>query len=188
MSRPHSGSAVQPEAVQELAVPVVGPPPQEIVALLESWVSSESALVASETPGAPAPALGDQELGDIIDALYSFIERNRRAIALLEQCAAELPELAKWYFVQRRRATLEHLDDYLRARIRSGGLRPVPDTPVAARFIMETIAWFAMHRHGDADSAMLDDDASRRTVRHLLLAAFLPVASDPAAQPGPPSS
>jgi hypothetical protein len=31
-----------------------------------------------------------------------------------------------------------------------------------------------MHRHGDADSAMLDDDACRATVRHLLLAAFLP--------------
>ena len=55
--------------------------------------------------------------------------------------------------------------------------RSVPDIPAAARFIVETIAWFAMHRHGDLDSAMLDDDTCRTTVRHLLLAAFLSVPS-----------
>jgi hypothetical protein len=50
----------------------------------------------------------------------------------------------------------------------------MPDVPVAARFIVETIAWFAMHRHGDADSAMLTDEDCRRTVRHLVPAAFRP--------------
>jgi hypothetical protein len=45
---------------------------------------------------------------------------------------------------------------------------------------VETIAWFAMHRHGDLDSAMLDDDTCRSTVRHLLLAAFLPATSEAA--------
>jgi AcrR family transcriptional regulator len=173
---------VQPEAVNDLAVPVLAPPPQELEALLESWISSETSFPDVETSAGPAPRLDDLELGEIIDALYGFIERNRRVLELLGQSAAELPELAKWYFVQRRRATLEHLGDYLRARIRSGELRPVPDIPTAARFIMETIAWFAMHRHGDPDSAMLDDDTSRRSVRHLLLAAFLPVASDAGAR------
>ena len=43
-------------------------------------------------------------------------------------------------------------------------------------------AWFAMHLHSDPDSAMLDDAACRRTVRHLLLAAFLPAASETAFQ------
>jgi hypothetical protein len=47
---------------------------------------------------------------------------------------------------------------------------------------VETIAWFAMHRHGDPDSAMLDDDACRRTVRHLLLTAFLPATGETASQ------
>ena len=55
-------------------------------------------------------------------------------------------------------------------------LRPRPNAPAAARFINETIAWFAMYRHGDADSEMLDNDACRATVRHLILAALLPAA------------
>jgi AcrR family transcriptional regulator len=172
--------ATQPEAVNDLAVPVLAPPPQELEALLESWVSSENSFPVVETPTGPALQLDDKDLGEIIDALYGFMERNRRVLDLLGQSAAELPELAKWYFVQRRRATLEHLGDYLQARIRSGELRPVPDVPAAARFIVETIAWFAMHRHGDLDSAMLDDDTCRSTVRHLLLAAFLPATSEAA--------
>ncbi|WP_425558837.1 hypothetical protein [Catenulispora subtropica] len=63
---------------------------------------------------------------------------------------------------------------YLHARIDAGLLRPVPDVPIAARFITETIAWSAMHRHGDPDSATLGDEDCRRTVRDLVTASFLP--------------
>jgi AcrR family transcriptional regulator len=164
---------VQPEAVDELAVPVIAPPPQDIVAMLESWVSTEGRFPDADAFTRPGPGLEGREFGEIIDVLYGFIERNRLVLELIGQCAAELPELAKWFFVQQRRTSLERLGDYLRAGIRSGQLRPVPDIPAAARFITETIAWFAMHRHGDLDSAMLDDDTCRVTVRHLLLAAFL---------------
>ncbi|QRP50342.1 hypothetical protein [Amycolatopsis sp. FDAARGOS 1241] len=63
----------------------------------------------------------------------------------------DLPELAQYYFVQRRRALLATLADYLSRRIRSRALRAVPDLPAAARFVVETIAWFAWHRAGDPD-------------------------------------
>jgi AcrR family transcriptional regulator len=169
--------ALRPEAMTTLRLPVTTPPPADIVALLETWLTEQTAaLTVADTrvhPGRPA----DEELGDLINALYGFIERHRRVLQLVEQSAADLPDLAQWYFVQQRRATLQHIGEYLCKRIESGQLRPVPDVPAAARFIVETIAWFAMHRHTDADSAMLDDDACRRTVRHLLLAAFLPATS-----------
>lgn len=80
----------------------------------------------------------------------------------------------QFWFVQRRRGHFDALSTYLRKRIRSGHLRDVPDVPTAARFIAETVAWFAWHRLGDADSAMLTDDQCRATVRHLLLNAFVP--------------
>lgn len=165
---------IQPDAVATLTLPVVAPPTEEIVTLLESWMVTQASLHAVGAPGVPGTRPAGQELGAIIDALYGFIESNRRALQLINRSAADLPELAQWFFVQRRRAMLEQLGEHLRQGIESGELRPVPDVPAAARFINETIAWFAMHRHGDPDSAMLDDDACRRTVRHLLLAAFLP--------------
>ena len=177
--------AVQPEAVNTLAIPVTAPPTQEVVALVKAWAAGQTVLpAAGQASGYPAARLIDQELGGVIDALYGFIERHRQVLKLVARCAADLPELAQWYFVQQRRAMLEQLGEYLRQRIRAGELSPVPDVPVAARFIVETIAWFAMHRYGDPDSAMLDDDACRRTVRHLLLTAFLPATSETASQAG----
>jgi AcrR family transcriptional regulator len=164
---------VRPDAVATLTLPVTAPPPEEIVALLESWVASQANAF-----GLPDAGRVEEELGAIIDALYGFIERNRRALQLIAQCAADLPDLANWYFVQTRRASLERIGEFLSKRIDAGELRPVPDVPTAARFINETIAWFAMHRHGDPDSAMLDDDSCRTTVRHLLLASFLPASGD----------
>jgi AcrR family transcriptional regulator len=177
--------AVQPEAVNTLAIPVTAPPTREIVALVKAWAAGQTVLpAAGQSSGYPATRLIDQELGGIIDALYGFIERHRQVLKLVARCAADLPELAQWYFVQQRRAMLEQLGEYLRQRIRAGELSAVPDVPAAARFIVETIAWFAMHRYGDPDSAMLDDDACRRTVRHLLLTAFLPATSEIAPQDG----
>ena len=169
--------AVQPEIVAGLPVPVTAPPPEQVVAMLNTWAKAQNREALPQVgTGGPGTWQAERELGAIVDALDSFVERNRRAIQLIEQCAANLPELAQWFFVGERRALLDWLTDYLRGRIAAGKLRPVPDVPVAARFINETIAWFAMHRHGDADSEMLDDDACRATVRHLILAAFLPAA------------
>lgn len=169
--------AVQPDAVQELPIPVTAPAAQGMVTLLESWTAAEVAFLGLDRAARPVAQLTAEDFGDIIDVLYGFIERHRQALQLIGRCAADLPELAQWYFVQRRRATLEQLGEYLRQRIAAGEFGPVPDVPTAARFIVETIAWFAMHRHGDPDSAMLDDATCRRTVRHLLLNTFLPAPS-----------
>lgn len=170
---------IRPDEVTALAIPVTAPPLPEILTSLESWIGDPADSPVAIDPSARPPVRpAGEELGGIIDATYDFIERNRQALRLIERCAADLPELAEWYFVRRRRAMLEQLGEYLRRRMRSGELRPAPDVPAAARFIVESIAWFAMHRHGDPDSAMLDDTASRRTVRHLLLAAFVPQAGE----------
>lgn len=168
---------VQPDAVHELPVPVTALATQDIVTLLESWTASQVTLSVLDPAARPAAQLTAADFGDIIDALYGFVERHREGLKLVERCAADLPELAQWFFLQRRRATLEQLSEYLRQQIAAGQFRPVPDVPTAARFIVETIAWFAMHRHGDQDSAMLDDDTCRRTVRHLLLNAYLSTPS-----------
>lgn len=165
---------IRPDALEALATPVPTPTPEEIVALIDGWATDGSGLpaLAAAAGGRQGPVA--DELGAIVDELYGFIERNRHLLALVERCAADLPELAQYYFVQRRRGMLDQLADYLTRRTRSGALGAVPDIPAAARFIVETIAWFAWHRLGDPDSAHLTDDACRATVRHLVLAAFVP--------------
>jgi AcrR family transcriptional regulator len=167
--------AMRPDAVTMLKIPVTARPPQELVDVAEEWVGKQIAAAAvAPAPDHPARRPAAQELADLIDVQYGFVERHRQVLELVGRCAEDVPELAQWFYVRVRRSNLEMLGEFLRNRIESGELAPVPDVPAAARFIVETIAWFAMHRYGDPDSGMLDDDSCRRTVHHLLLAAFLP--------------
>jgi hypothetical protein len=45
---------------------------------------------------------------------------------------------------------------------------------VTARFVVESVAWFAYHRHGDPDSAAIDDATAETTVIDMTLAALRP--------------
>jgi Tetracyclin repressor-like, C-terminal domain len=118
-----------------------------------------------------------RELLSIIDEHYEFVERNRRLLALIERSVLDLPELFDLYFKKLRRTLFRQYSQYLERRIEAGVLREVPDVQVAARFIAETIAWFAWHRHDDPDSATIRDDMARQTVRVLLVEAFAPASS-----------
>lgn len=165
-----------PESLTGLDIPVPTPAPEDIVAAVRAGDGGHDALpvLAAAAGGRRRHVSVAEEFGAIIDELYGYVERNRHLLALVERCAPDLPELARFYFVQRRRTLLARLGDYLRRHIRSGALRPVPDVPAAARFVTETVTWFAWHRLDDPDSTTLDGAACRRTVRHLLLTAFLP--------------
>jgi AcrR family transcriptional regulator len=166
--------AMRPTALDAMALPVDPPDEGEFVRLAQRWMGDAgSARLAAALEVEEVGSIR-AELGAIVDEFYAFVEHNREALALIEKCALEVPQMFQVWFVQSRRGHFAALGRYLAARIRSGHLRAVPDVPTAARFFVETVAWFAWHRHGDADSAMLDDDRCRATVRHLLLAAFLP--------------
>jgi len=167
--------AVRPDAVDALAIPVKAPPAQQLIEAVDAWTVDQTGFKAlTEAVGGASTRPVGEELAAIVDELYDFIGGNRHVLALIARCADDLPDLSQWYYVRRRRAMIQALGDYLSTRIASGDLRPVPDVPVAARFVVESVAWFAMHRHGDPDSAMIDDRVSRTTVGHLLVAAFLP--------------
>ncbi|KAA2254048.1 TetR/AcrR family transcriptional regulator [Solihabitans fulvus] len=165
--------SIGPDLLNGLDTPVQLSAEEEIVALARRWTEAEGfpRLAAALTRRRIHTVR--EEFGEIVDELYSFIEDNKDVLALVAQCARELPEMFQFWFVQRRRGHFDALNSYLRKRIRSGHLREVPDVATAARFIAETVAWFAWHRLGDPDSAMLTDDQCRVTVRHLLTSAFL---------------
>jgi AcrR family transcriptional regulator len=172
--------AVDQQAAATIEVPVPNPAPGQTLALVKKWAKENAtfpviraALVEEQSSDTA------QEFLRIIDERYLFIERNRRVLALLERSALDVPDLHSFYFKKGRRSQVGQLSSYLDRRIDSGDLRPVSDVEVAARFIVETIAWFAWHRKADPDSAMIADDQAHQTVRELLLAAFLAPADTP---------
>jgi len=113
------------------------------------------------------------EFEGVVRELYTVVARNRRGTKLLERSALDHPELAQLYYQRMRRGLIERLTQYLTRRIRQRAFRPVPDVAAAARLIIETVAWFAMHRHGDPDPVGFDDRTGVETVVTVLANAFV---------------
>jgi AcrR family transcriptional regulator len=126
---------------------------------------------------AEAPADGRAELTAIIEERYATMEEVWPLLAVIERCAADLPELETLYFQRGRPGYLAELTRYLEVRTRTGHFRPTTDTAVAARLMTETITWFAWHRREDRDAGVYDDERVRATVIELLCAAFLPATA-----------
>jgi AcrR family transcriptional regulator len=170
--------AMDPDAVSTLNTPLATPPRRRTLALVKGWANKRASFpVLGGALRARVTADVADELGAVIDELYRFFEDNRRVLGLVERSAPDIPELYRFYFLQRRRALLAQLADYLGRRMASGNLQPASDLQVAARFLLESVVWFAWHRKDDPDSAMIGDEQARRVVRELLLSAFVPPPS-----------
>jgi AcrR family transcriptional regulator len=166
--------AMEPDAAAAIEIPVPAPPPGRALELVSRWAGSQARFPLLGAALA-ADQAGDitSELAGIISECYAFIEHNRPMLALIERSAPDIPELYRFYFTGQRRAYMDQLTSYLRQRISCGLLRPVPDAATAARFVIESVAWFAWHRQGDPDSGAITDEQARQTVLDLLLAALL---------------
>jgi AcrR family transcriptional regulator len=170
--------SMDPGTVSELEIPLPTPAPGHTLDLLRTWSEVKAkfpVLTAARAQDVPADPF--QEFTEIIDERYAFVSRNRCLLALIERSALDLPDLHELFFRKIRRQDIEQLSDYLARRIGTGVLRPSSNIELAARFIMESIAWFAWHREVDADSAMIRDDQAHQAVRELLAATFVPPAT-----------
>ena len=114
------------------------------------------------------------EVESIVRELYESITRGRALIRLIERSAVDLPELRTGFYLKGRRSFLNKIESYLASRIENGQLRSVPDTAATARFIVESISWFANHRHGDQDSSNITDVTAEQVCVDMLVHGLLP--------------
>jgi AcrR family transcriptional regulator len=108
------------------------------------------------------------ELSTILSDLYRRIARNRLAMKLVDRCAADYPELASAWFGEGRWAQHQLLVDLLEARGNEKRFRRIDNPDVVARTILETLAFWAMHRHFDPSPREVDDAAAERAVVDLI--------------------
>jgi AcrR family transcriptional regulator len=142
-------------------------------------------FVAAEFPfGALADALRDDdsaapadpaaEFEQIMRELFALEEQTARAADMIERSARELPELADLLNSGLRRPVLDALARYLDSRARTGALRTTPDTAATARLVLETLTWFARHRHCDPYGAAIPPGLAQDTAIDALLHALVP--------------
>jgi len=128
-------------------------------------------LARDQVPTALAAALTRDRVTDprveleaIVRELYDTVARNRRGIKLLDRSARDHPELAALWFEGARGGLIGILARYLEDRIRRGLLRPVPDPAVAARLLIETIVFWAVHRHWDSHPQQVEEAVAKESV------------------------
>ena len=157
--------------------PVPTPDRAELVgrltALLDAGVrvtSLEKALRSRRRPSATG-------FRDIVAELYDLIATTRLGADALERCASEIPELATVFYDHVRRGVLDQLSRYV-ARRPSASVAP----DLVARYVVETLTWFARHRHHDLGASNLDDDEARAAAIDLTVTAVFGAVAEPHAQ------
>jgi AcrR family transcriptional regulator len=113
------------------------------------------------------------ELEGIVREIYDLLAANRQGIKLLDRSARDHPELASLWFDGARRGLVSLVSDYVADRMRRKLLRPLPDATVAARMLIENVAFWSVHRHWDPHPQKVDDALARETVVRFVLSALL---------------
>ena len=128
-------------------------------------------LAQSGVPPSLAKALGQKRTADVraeLEAitreLYDTVARNRHGIKLLDRSARDYPELAALWFEGGRGGLIGLLTRYLDDRMRRKLLRRLPDAAVAARLLIETVVFWAVHRHWDPHPEPVDEAVAKETV------------------------
>ena len=171
-------SVMHPGALPPRPLPIAAPGEAELLARVRDRIAELGALPALQTALARrGPADAGRELTGILDELWEMLAATRRAADMIERSARDWPELAEVFYVGFRRQLIASLASYLEQGARRGELRPVEYPEVTARFVLESVVWFASHRHGDPDSAGISDDMARPAVTRLLITALIPDAA-----------
>ena len=136
-------------------------------------------LAQGQVPPTLAQALSRQRVADvraefeaIVRELYDLLASNRRGIKLLDRTARDYPELAALWFDGARAGLVTLLSKYIEDRMRRKLLRPVPDATVAARLVIETTVFWAVHRHWDPHPQSVEEAVAKETVVRFVVSAL----------------
>lgn len=160
--------------------PLKAPPLTQMIREAREFVAAEvpfGALAAALRSGPGNPDDLDDPAGElqlVMRELFTLEEQTARAADMIERSARELPELADLLNTGLRRPVLDALTQYLDSRAKTGKLRTTPDTAATARLILETLTWFARHRHSDPYGAAIPPALAQETAVDALLHALVP--------------
>lgn len=157
------------------AFPLKTPPLEEMIREAREFVAAAVPFGSlAEAMRVTEPANPAAEFESIMRELFSLEEQTSQAADMIERSARELPELADLLNLGLRAPVLDALTGYLGSRATAGKLRSTPDTAATARLVLETLTWFARHRHSDPYGAAIGARVAEETAVDALLHALVP--------------
>ena len=107
-------------------------------------------------------------LAEIVQELYRQSERTRWGTLVIERSTPDLPPALRARYVAKRDELLERLTTYLERRVHRGHFQAA-DPAVAARLLLECIAYFARHRHLERERLAVTEEAVTAHVVEMLV-------------------
>ncbi|MEQ1567685.1 MAG: helix-turn-helix domain-containing protein [Myxococcota bacterium] len=160
----HADGHVTLPRVDEL--PLRTPAPGATVAFVQERLAGETADLVLLRVASGDLVIDDprDELAAVLSDLYRRLARNRLVLKLVDRCAAEYPELGGVWFAEGRWAQHQLLVHVIARGIASDRYRPMASPEVVARTVLETVAFWAMHRHFDPSPQQVTDDEAEQAV------------------------
>ena len=157
-------------------LPVPTPDRADLVARLDATLQTHVRVRALERAisGNVQAQPVESQMQQIVGDLFDLLAATRVAADAMERSARDAPDLAELFYRRVRVRLLDQLVDYL---TRVHAVRPLaaPLTPeIAARSVLETVTWWARHRHRDP-APLLVDEAGAREIAVALTTASLGV-------------
>lgn len=161
------------------SLPLPTPRTEETLAYVRAELARSSALPTLMAALTRRQVRGvKEEFATILFDLYDILARNRRRLKLLDRSARDYPEIAALWLEGGRGGILSLLETYMKDRCRRGHFVKSGDLGVTARLVLETIVFWAVHRHWDlppttAGSPDISESAARETVVQLLVRSLI---------------
>jgi AcrR family transcriptional regulator len=155
-----------------LIAPILTPRPGATMAFVRRTLKREGRIANLEvalTDSKPEDVAA--ELEGIVRELYGRTAQFRVGIQLLDRSALDWPALAALWSGRWRANLIDQLGRYLALRISKHCLPAVPDEKAWSRFIIETVAFFALHRHYDPFPTTMTDKLAEDTAVSALVRA-----------------
>ncbi len=159
-------------------LPIRTPSMQDIVERLRQRVDDTFPLPALDAAlSRRRPASPGRELEGVVRELFVRTEESREGATILERSALDVPELYHLFFEQVRRGLFDRMTRYVAMRMQDGDFQ-MGEPAVTARFIIETVTFFARHRHLDPDPQSLNDHTVRNSIIGLVTRSLTLAADD----------
>ena len=165
--------AAPPQLPAEL--PIRAPPAELLLARLREQIEAATALPRlAAAPDVVDPAGARAEAEAVVAELFDLTAATRRWVDVLERSAPSLPQIGALFVLDVRRRVFGALEGWVASRMAAGAFRE-RDPVVSARFVVETVTFFARHRHHEPDPATLAvaDATIRDTAIALVVDALL---------------
>jgi len=154
--------------LRDRELPLKTPPMDNIVSRLRERVAEAFPLPALDAAlSRRRPTDPQTELRAVVQELFDQTERSREGATILERSARDVPELFGLFFEQVRRDLFERMTRYVTIRMQDGVFHR-NDPQTTARFIIESVTFFALHRFLDPYPQTLDDATVRETILDLV--------------------